>query len=57
MPWSYKLQSFLSKGKAFLNSIIYVGKSQSVPEQILQVFDIALKWLSCQAYIFLINLL
>lgn len=56
MPWSYNLQDCLSKGKTFLNSTIYVGKSQSAPEQILQFFDIALKWLSCHAYIFLINL-
>ena len=56
MPWSDNLQNFLSKGKTFLNSTIYVGKSQSAPEQILQFFDIALKWLSCHAYIFLINL-
>lgn len=56
MPWSYNLQDFLSKGKTFLNSIIYVGKSQSAPEQILQFFDVALKWLSCHVYTFLINL-
>lgn len=36
MLWSYNLQDFLSKGKTFLNYIIYVGKSQSAPEQILQ---------------------